>query len=171
MPYCQQAPRNKELNGLFQCQFQGADPVNFTGGDKAGAPGTIPFGQTTILNPAGSCPAHTSGPIADGTQLVDQVSSPGVPSGSGSGKIASPEKSPSSPTDPMTTPTSSSSPAPANTPPSSNSKGFAVQNGQDAQALNEKFKTLTADSSCTGNYNFPKTTCFRTTTDFATPRM
>ncbi|KAH9173996.1 proline-rich protein [Lactarius sanguifluus] len=157
--YCQKAPRNEELNGLFQCQFQGADPVNFTNGLKAGDAGTIPFGQTAVLNPAGSCPAHTSGPIADGTQLVDQVSSPGVPSGSGSDNNAPPAPSPASPkaaakvADPVST-TPTPSPAPSNTPSSSDSKkGFAVQNGQDAQALNEKFKTLTADSSCTDGEN------------------
>ncbi|KAH8979164.1 proline-rich protein [Lactarius hatsudake] len=131
--YCQKAPRNAELNGLFQCQFQGADPVNFTNGLKAGDAGTIPFGQTAVLNPAGSCPAHTSGPIADGTQLADQVSSPGVPSGSGSNNNAPPAPSPTS--------------------PKAAAKGFAVLNGQDAQALNEKFKTLTADSSCTDGEN------------------
>ncbi|KAH9029893.1 proline-rich protein [Lactarius hengduanensis] len=160
--YCQKAPRNEELNGLFQCQFQGADPVNFTNGLKAGDAGTIPFGQTAVLNPAGSCPAHTSGPIADGTQLVDQVSSPGVPSGSGSDNNPPPAPSPTSRkaaakvADPMsTTPTSSPAPscAPSNTPSSSGSQGFAVLNGQDAQALNEKFKTLTADSSCTDGEN------------------
>jgi len=154
--YCQQAPRNQELNGLFQCQFQGADPVNFTGGVKAGAPGTIPFGQKAILNPAGSCPAHTSGPIAAGTQLSDQVSSPGVPSSSGSNNNAPPASSPSSstPSPTSTTCTSSSSPAATSTPSSSNSQqSFAVQNGQDAQALNEKFQTLTANSSCTDGEN------------------
>ncbi|KAH9059815.1 proline-rich protein [Lactarius vividus] len=152
--YCQKAPRNEELNGLFQCQFQGADPVNFTNGLKAGDSGTIPFGQTAVLNPAGSCPAHTSGPIPDGTQLVDQVSSPGVPSASGSDNNAPPATSPASPkaagkvANPVST-TPAPSPAPSNPPSSSGAKGFAVQNGQDAQALNEKFKTLTAASSCT----------------------
>lgn len=158
--YCQKAPRNQELNGLFQCQFQGADPVNFTGGVKAGDAGTIPFGQTAVLNPAGSCPAHSSGPIADGTQLTDQVSSPGTPSGSGSGNGASPAPAPASPAPAAATsaaePTSTTpagSPAPSNTPSSSGSTGFAVQNGQDAQALNEKFKTLTASSPCTDGEN------------------
>ncbi|KAI9435261.1 proline-rich protein [Lactarius indigo] len=165
--YCQKAPRNAELNGLFQCQFQGADPVNFTNGLKAGDAGTIPFGQSAVLNPAGSCPAHTSGPIADGTQLVDQVSSSGAPSGSGSNNNgASPAPSPASPkaspspkaaakvADPMpTTPCSSPAPSPSSPPSSSGSTGFAALNGQDAQALNEKFKTLTADSACTDGEN------------------
>jgi len=80
VPYCQKAPANAELNGFFQCQFQGADATTFVGGTKVGGAGTIPFGLNAPLNPAGSCPAHTSGPIADGTQLTDQVSSPGTPS-------------------------------------------------------------------------------------------
>jgi len=153
--YCQQAPRNAELNGLFQCQFQGVDPNNFTNGQKAGGPGTIPFGQTAVLNPAGSCPAHTSGPIAAGSQLVDQVSSPGVPSSLGSGSGSNNSTSPAtphhnvaaSPTDATPTP----SPTPSKSTPSSSSgaKGFAVQNGKDAQALNEQFKTLTTNSPCT----------------------
>ncbi|KAF8266127.1 hypothetical protein EI94DRAFT_1772192 [Lactarius quietus] len=153
--YCQQAPRNAELNGLFQCQFQGVDPNNFTNSQKAGGPGTIPFGQTAVLNPAGSCPAHTSGPIAAGSQLVDQVSSPGVPSSLGSGSGSNNSTSPAtphhnvaaSPTDATPTP----SPTPSKSTPSSSSgaKGFAVQNGKDAQALNEQFKTLTTNSPCT----------------------
>jgi len=155
--YCQQAPRNAELKGLFQCQFQGANPTKFTNGNQAGGPGTIPFGQTGVLNPAGSCPAHPQGPIPDGTQLVDQVSSPGVPSSSGSGNSSAPSPSPSpqasSPNaaavaQPAPT-TSGNTPAPSNSPPSSSSSGFAVHNGQDAQKLNEQFKTLTANSPCT----------------------
>ncbi|KAI0825600.1 hypothetical protein BC629DRAFT_9551 [Irpex lacteus] len=78
IPYCQNAPRNVELNGLYQCQFQGSDQTTFAGNLKLGANGTIPFGMTSALSPAGSCPANPSGPIADGTQLVDQVSSPGT---------------------------------------------------------------------------------------------
>ena len=161
MQYCQKAPRNAELNGLFQCQFQGADPTNFTGGLKAGDSGTIPFGQSEVLNPPGSCPANPSGPIPDGTQLVDQVSSPGVPSktGSGNGKKQNPPSSSVSPT-PSNTPSpagssvappATSSASPSSTPSSSGSKGFAVQNGKDAQALNQKFESLTADSPCTGS--------------------
>ncbi|KAI9450954.1 proline-rich protein [Russula earlei] len=157
--YCQKAPRNQELSGLFQCQFQGADPTRFTGGLKVGDQGTIPFGQASILNPAGSCPAHPSGPIADGTQLVDQVSSPGVPSiaNPGNGKDQNPPPTSSSLTlsvpapsaVPSPPPPAASPPAPSQSPsPSTGSKGFAFQNGQDAQALNQKFQTLTVDSPC-----------------------
>lgn len=78
VPYCQQAPRNAELQGLFQCQFQGANPTVFVGNVNVGGAGTIPFGLNTPLSPAGSCPAHTQGPIADGTQLTDTIDSPGV---------------------------------------------------------------------------------------------
>jgi len=78
VPYCQQAPKNAELNGLFQCQFQGDNAQTFVGGLAVGQPGTIPFGMSSALSPAGSCPANPSGPIADGTQLVDLTQDPGV---------------------------------------------------------------------------------------------
>jgi len=83
VPYCQKAPKNQQLNGLFQCQFQGADPQTFVGGAKVGAPGTIPFGQNKPLNPAGSCKANPGGPIPDGTQLVNIAKNPGVGGGKG----------------------------------------------------------------------------------------
>lgn len=170
VPYCQQAPRNAELKGLFQCQFQGANPTQFVGSGgaasiAAGQPGTIPFGQNAVLSPPGSCPAHTSGPIADGTQLVDQVSSPGVPSGSGtgngSGNTPNPSPAPSSasaspaqatPSSPAAAlPSPSPNPTPSSvTPSGSGASGFKVQNGKDAQALNQKFQSLTANSPCTG---------------------
>ncbi|KAG1841282.1 hypothetical protein F4604DRAFT_1939553 [Suillus subluteus] len=73
MPYCQSAPHNAELNGLFQCQFQGDNPTAFVGSN-----GTIPFGMSAPVSPAGSCPANPSGLIADGSQLVDLTQNPGV---------------------------------------------------------------------------------------------
>ncbi|KAH9847602.1 hypothetical protein C2E23DRAFT_863242 [Lenzites betulinus] len=82
--YCQKAPKNAELQGLFQCQFQGSSQATFVGGVAVGAPGTIPFGQTTPLSPAGSCPANPTGPIADGTQLVDLTQQPKASGGAGS---------------------------------------------------------------------------------------
>jgi hypothetical protein len=158
--YCQQAPKNTELDGLFQCQFQGANPTQFTNNLKAGDPGTIPFSQKAILNPPGSCPAHTSGPIADGSQLVDLVSSPGVPSGSGAGNgngnTPSPSPAPSSASPAATassantTPTPTPSPAVKSSTGTGSAPGFKAQNGRDAQALNQKFQSLTADSTCTG---------------------
>ncbi|KAH9975209.1 hypothetical protein BJV74DRAFT_798804 [Russula compacta] len=162
IPYCQNAPRNAELNGLFQCQFQGVDPNNFVGGLKPGDKGTIPFGQANVLNPPGSCPAHTSGPIAAGTQLVDQVSSPGVPSGTGGGQGNAQNPSPVSSASTTSATPAESSAAPsaasaaASTSPATSSggaQGFAAQNGQDAQALNQKFQTLTPDSPCTDGEN------------------
>lgn len=78
VPYCQQAPKNAELNGLFQCQFQSADEKTFVGGIPVGQNGTIPFGLSAPLSPAGSCAANPSGPITDGSQLVDITQNPGV---------------------------------------------------------------------------------------------
>ncbi|KZT21148.1 hypothetical protein NEOLEDRAFT_1139771 [Neolentinus lepideus HHB14362 ss-1] len=84
VPYCQQAPKNPELNGLFQCQYKGDNPTTFVGNIQVGGNGTIPFGKTSAVSPPGSCPANTAGPIADGTQLTDITSDPGVAS-TGSG--------------------------------------------------------------------------------------
>ncbi|KAF8575964.1 hypothetical protein K439DRAFT_697941 [Ramaria rubella] len=105
--YCQQAPKNSELNGLFQCQFQGVDPQTFTNNVKVGGPGTIPFGLSAPLSPAGSCKANPQGGIPDGSQLVDLTQNPGVGSAGGnSNSTASTSNAGSSPD-----PTSSSSSA------------------------------------------------------------
>jgi hypothetical protein len=85
--YCQQQPKNAELNGLFQCQFQSVDPQTFTGNVKVGANGTIPLGLNAPLSPAGSCKAHPQGPIADGTQLTSITQDPGVANSVGSGFV------------------------------------------------------------------------------------
>ncbi|KLO18041.1 hypothetical protein SCHPADRAFT_886494 [Schizopora paradoxa] len=84
VPYCQQAPQNQELNGLFQCQYQGANQKLFVGNIAVGGQGTIPFGQNSPLSPAGSCAANPNGPIADGSQLTDITDDPGVGSTGGS---------------------------------------------------------------------------------------
>ncbi|KAI0085777.1 hypothetical protein BDY19DRAFT_895923 [Irpex rosettiformis] len=76
VPYCQSPPRNPELIGLYQCQFQGTDPTTFVGNIGVGGNGTIPFGMSSPLDPPGSCPAYPSGPIPAGAQLVDLVDSP-----------------------------------------------------------------------------------------------
>ncbi|KAH9934022.1 uncharacterized protein BXZ73DRAFT_89673 [Epithele typhae] len=93
VPYCQTAPKNPELNGLFQCQFQGANQKSFVGGLALGANGTIPFGHAEALATLGSCAANPSGPIADGTQLTDITQDPGlqniVSTGSSSSSSAS----------------------------------------------------------------------------------
>ncbi|KAG6891213.1 hypothetical protein C0995_008465 [Termitomyces sp. Mi166 len=153
VPYCQQAPRNAELDRLFQCQFAGVDPSVFVGGLAVGQSGTVPFGITAPINPAGSCPAHTSGPIADGSQLIDIIQ------GSGMNSTSIGSTSPSVTTTTVSTSKSSStastSTAPSNTPSGSSSTssnssagGFQLQNGKDAQVLNTQFATLTTDSHC-----------------------
>lgn len=162
IPYCQQKPRNAELSGLFQCQFQGVNPNKFANGNAVGGAGTIPLGQKGPLNPPGSCPANPSGPITAGGQLDDVVQSPGVPGGSGAGNGTTQNSSSaaSSASDSATQATSSSAASAANTPASptpravtnssASGSGFKAQNGKDAQALNQKFQSLTADSACTG---------------------
>ena len=156
IPYCQQQPKNQELNGLFQCQFQGVDPTNFADGSKVGAPGTIPLGQNAPLNPAGSCPANPSGPVADGQQLVNIVQSPGVPGASGAGNSTAQNPaasaSPAQPSPSPAAPAADASPSPTAANPSSSD--FKAQNGKDAQALNQKFQALTPDSPCTGKSRF-----------------
>lgn len=54
VPYCQNAPVNAELQGLFQCQFSSSSSTTFTGGLKLGGQGTMPLGFASPLNPAGS---------------------------------------------------------------------------------------------------------------------
>ncbi|KAF7972734.1 hypothetical protein HWV62_17082 [Athelia sp. TMB] len=162
VPYCQQAPKNAELNGLFQCQYQGSSSTAFVGGLKPGQAGTIPFGMTAILSPAGSCLANPSGPIADGTQLTDITSNPGVSAG-GSSAASEVLSSATTDTAPCTsTVTVSSATAPAATSAaisagvtaptavsgSVSTSSFALQNGKDAQKLNAQFASLTTSSSC-----------------------
>jgi len=175
VPYCQKAPKNAQLNGLFQCQFAGADPVNFVGGVKVGGEGTIPFGQNAPLNPAGSCPANPQGPIADGTQLVTITQNPGAAAGGGGGggggakgqgkgkgqgqgqgnpkggkKADSKTKQAASTSAAPPAQTSVAAGAAAPPPPAAAAPGggFKLQNGKDAQALNAKFATLNPNSSC-----------------------
>jgi len=152
IPYCQQAPKNPELNGLFQCQFQGSNQNTFVGGVAVGGPGTIPFGQSTPLTPPGGCKAHPGGPIADGTQLVDLTQNPGVGGASGSAPTpqtsAKPKKTKSA-TSKSTPSAAVAAVTPVSTSPAqSSSGGFKLQNGKDAQALNAKFASLTPDSAC-----------------------
>lgn len=171
VPYCQSAPKNSELDGLFQCQFQGANQKTFVGGLAVGAAGTIPFGLSAPLSPAGSCPANPAGPIADGTQLTDITQDPGLENiasscdssdnSSGSTDAASATSTSAAATntaDAATTTevsatTTSAAPpsttAAASSPSSSSSSNFQLQNALDAQTLNAHFATLTADASCT----------------------
>lgn len=75
----------------------------FVGGLAVGAPGTIPFGMTSPVNPPGSCPANPGGPIADGSQLTDITTVP-IASGS-SGPAADPASSSSTAAGPSSTST------------------------------------------------------------------
>ncbi|KAG6910043.1 hypothetical protein DXG01_013767 [Tephrocybe rancida] len=188
VPYCQQAPKNAELNGLFQCQFAGAKPTTFVGGVAVGQAGTIPFGRTTPLSPAGSCPANPSGPITDGSQLVDIVQNPGVDT-TGAGTTTPPSSTPaasapgSSTTSTSSTGSTSTNSSSTSTNNGSSASNFKVQNGKDAQALNAKFSKLTADSACsTGDQacigtgfsqcvggKFVTTACAASTACFALP--
>ncbi|KAI0816990.1 hypothetical protein BC628DRAFT_1342436 [Trametes gibbosa] len=118
--YCQQAPKNVELDGLFQCQFQGAKQDTFVGGVKVGSPGTMPFGQSSPLSPAGSCPANPTGPIPDGQQLSDITQDPGLANvkGSSSGSATPPAEASSAPVAASSAPAAASSaPATASTAP------------------------------------------------------
>jgi hypothetical protein len=167
--YCQNAPRNQELAGLFQCQFQGVNDNVFTGQVALGAPGTIPFGQGA-LSPPGSCPANPGGKIADGTQLVNLVgagspgngNSNGNNNGGGNGNNNNDNNNDNNddanvPPPAADTPTPVSStpvvaPAPAPTTPATGT-GFQLQNALDAQALNVGFESLAEGSACTVGEN------------------
>ncbi|KAI6113188.1 proline-rich protein [Pisolithus croceorrhizus] len=137
MPYCQSAPRNEELNGLFQCQWQGDDLQTFAGGIAVGKSGTIPFGMSAPVSPAGSCPANPSGPIPDGIQLVNITQNPTPPLSS-------------------ETPTSTGEVVSAATTPSltpASGGDFRFSNGKAAQHLNAQFASLTPSSSCASDTN------------------
>jgi len=138
VPYCQKAPRNTQLRGLFQCQFAGADKTTFVGGTDVGGPGTVPFGRSVPVNPPGSCLAHPGGPIPDGQQLVDITENPGVGGGGGGGGGAAPPAAP---------PKAAAKPSAAN--PAKGGGNFQLQNGHDAQKLNAKFAKLNPGSQCT----------------------
>jgi hypothetical protein len=72
VPYCQVAPKNVELNGLFHCQFAGSNFAKFSGDQT----GNLPLGVAAVT-PPGSCPAKADGPVPDGVQLNTLVNSPG----------------------------------------------------------------------------------------------
>ncbi|KAL0953726.1 hypothetical protein HGRIS_004916 [Hohenbuehelia grisea] len=159
--YCQTAPKNKELDGLFQCQFAGADQKTFVGGVAVGGAGTIPFGLTTPLAPAGSCAAHPDGPVPDGQQLSDITQDPGVGRTGDSGDSAGEDaKAPptTSATEATNVPSATGKAVLGSRPPatatpgngSDSTDGIQLQNGKDAQALNAKFAGLAADSECEG---------------------
>ncbi|TFK66258.1 hypothetical protein BDN72DRAFT_899967 [Pluteus cervinus] len=76
VPYCQLAPRNSELNGLFHCQFASSDFTRFSGDQT----GNLPLGVQAVT-PPGSCPAKTDGPVPDGVQLNTIVTEPRAQTG------------------------------------------------------------------------------------------
>jgi len=154
VPYCQTAPKNSELNGLFHCEFASSDFTKFSGDQT----GNLPLGVAAV-SPPGSCPAFTSRPVPDGVQLNTLVTDPGVGassssgtdnSGSGSGAtVAAPPVVATSPaTAPATAPANAATAVTA-APTAASASGFALQNGQEAKALNAQFATLTASSTCT----------------------
>ncbi|KAG5636125.1 hypothetical protein H0H81_009032 [Sphagnurus paluster] len=150
VPYCQSAPKNAELSGLFHCQFASSNFDKFSGDQT----GNLPLGVSTV-SPPGSCPAKTDGPVPDGIQLNTLVKNP-----RDSGAVAPPPPSAPSATEPLPTlsatskvaEVTSTAEAPVKTTapaaPPANQTGFALQNGKDAKALNEQFTKLTADSTC-----------------------
>ncbi|KAI6042038.1 hypothetical protein EDC04DRAFT_1077682 [Pisolithus marmoratus] len=149
IPYCQSAPRNSELNGLFQCQWQGDELQIFAGGVAVGGSGTIPFGMTTPVSPAGSCPANPSGPIPDGSQLVSIVQHPFSGGSETDNMAVLPSASSEIPT--PTGNAASAATMASQTPASTGN--FRLSNGKAAQRLNAHFASLTPSSSCTSNMN------------------
>jgi len=164
VPYCQVAPKNAELNGLFHCEFAGSDFTKFSGDQT----GNTPLGVAAV-NPPGSCPAKPDGPVPDGVQLNTLVQNPnagGAAAGNagaaaqtqaaqGTAAAATAKAAPPPAATgkagaannvgsaaPPATPAAGAAAAPA-------AKGFALQNGKDAKALNAKFATLSASSACT----------------------
>jgi len=152
IPYCQKAPKNSELNGLFQCQFAGVNKQVFVGNVQLGAPGTIPFGRNAPVNPLGSCPANPNGPIPDGQQLVDITQVPNAPGSVNKGAPAPPappSKSTTPPPPANDTKTETTPPPPPKKVTQAPASGKAAD-GKAAQEQNAKFATLTADSPCNG---------------------
>jgi len=140
VPYCQKAPKNAELNGLFHCQFAGSNFAKFSGDQT----GNLPLGVSAV-NPPGSCPAKPDGPVPDGVQLNTLVKNPRT------GGAAAPQARSLAPpvvNDLAKKPSAAQQPS---TPaaPATPAKGFVLQNGKDAKALNAKFAGLTAASPCT----------------------
>jgi hypothetical protein len=103
------------------------------------------------VNPLGSCPANTSGPIADGSQLVDQVQNPGNGGSAPQAPAPAPPASTSTVDDSTTAApaTSTAQAPPTQTSAGGGNGGFALANGQAAQELNAKFATLAEGSACT----------------------
>ncbi|KAI0342963.1 hypothetical protein BDW22DRAFT_1393621 [Trametopsis cervina] len=155
VPYCQSPPRNPELNGIYQCQFQSSKPGTFFGGVSVGSNGTIPLGLTSPVTPPGSCPAYPAGPIPDGSQLVGLVDQPFAVNSANTTTATSAVSSSStnltigSPGQGQALSSTATSASATSTIISNN--GYILQNGLDAQALNAQFSTLTPTSPCQDN--------------------
>ncbi|KAK0204287.1 hypothetical protein DFS33DRAFT_1434377 [Desarmillaria ectypa] len=153
VPYCQTAPKNSELNGLFHCQFAGSNFAKFSGDQT----GNVPLGLNAV-NPPGSCPAKRDGPVPDGVQLNTLVSNPGVGSTSSGSSSSTGSTSIASSYSTSTAPAANNAGdavAPGSSPTASAIKststgtGFHKQNGENAKALNAQFASLTTSSPCT----------------------
>ncbi|ETW76838.1 hypothetical protein HETIRDRAFT_328638 [Heterobasidion irregulare TC 32-1] len=147
VPYCQTAPRNVELDGLFHCQFASSDFTKFSGDQT----GNVPLGLAAAVSPPGSCPAKPDGPVPDGVQLNTLVQSPGTPATAAAASTdAADPTTADAPADNAAAGGAAAAATPASTPAttSASSSSFTLQNGLDAQALNAQFATLTAASPC-----------------------
>ncbi|KAG6872867.1 hypothetical protein C0995_005855 [Termitomyces sp. Mi166 len=148
VPYCQVAPKNAELNGLFHCQFAGSDFTKFSGDQT----GNVPLGLSAV-SPPGSCPAKPDGPVPDGVQLNTLVTNPRADAvfvTSGSASSATPAANSSVV---ASAPTAAAAPASSGAATNtlvttSTASGFQLQNGKDAISLNDQFASLTPNSSC-----------------------
>ncbi|KAF7783378.1 hypothetical protein Agabi119p4_1402 [Agaricus bisporus var. burnettii] len=172
VPYCQQAPKNAELDGLFHCQFEGSKFPDFSGDQT----GNVPLGLNQV-NPPGSCPANPTGPIPDGVQLNTLVDDPGLENAAGGAFSGGASSGGAAPSDNSSDDDEASSDINnganggaaggaedndasggaignnSDTGAASAGGDFVLQNGQDAQSQNSQFADITADSPCTDGEN------------------
>jgi hypothetical protein len=192
VPYCQRAPRNAELAGLYHCQFAGADQAKFSGDQS----GNVPLGVEAV-SPPGSCPALNK-PVPDGAQLntlvtdpKGSVSSAAVPAAASSAVFAAstasstgaavssavlsaagiPTTDPAAPVASTALGAGSAMPSMPTSAPgaaSSSAASFQLANGQAAQQLNAQFAALQASDACTGTSL--RRPCSHTCADTARPQ-
>lgn len=141
VPYCQTAPKNAELNGLFHCQFASSDFTKFSGDQT----GNVPLGLTAV-NPPGSCPAKTDGPVPDGVQLNTLVQSPGTPEGSSGSAAAAGSTSSNSTAAASASSASVAAPAAASSSPAS-AAGTGANNAGSGAAVGASSASGTATAS------------------------
>ncbi|CUA75694.1 proline-rich protein [Rhizoctonia solani] len=158
--YCQTAPKNEELDGLFQCQFSGAKQDTFTGNVKAGAAGTL---NKLVQNPGSGNTGNIGGGNGNGngdntntssSAAPETTSAPGNGNQDGSQTVTVTRTQVKTVTvtagSPAATPSGATPITDATTPAvtADATKPFQLQNGKDAQALNKSFESLTESSSC-----------------------